>query len=144
MPAVHRSDVEVAEVGELGEAPLATYGSRIAARLVDALIVYVPVYFPLVFFVHGFGMSALIYMAVLVVYDVVFTARTGATPGKRFTRIKVVSASTGAPPGWVRAVARALALGVLTWAVNGLVALFDERRHRGLHDRVAGTLVLAA
>ena len=143
MPAVHRSDVEFAEVGELGEVPLATYGGRILARLVDAVIVFVPIYFPLVFFVHGLLMSVLVFSAVMVVYDAAFTARTGVTPGKRIARIKVVRAATGVPPGWGRSVLRAVVLGALTWVVNGIVALFGEQLHRGVHDFAVGTLVIA-
>ncbi|CAM4057348.1 RDD family protein [Kibdelosporangium persicum] len=139
----HRLDVRTAEAGGRGEVALATPGGRIAARLVDVLIVFLPVYVVLSV-VSPDNLLAVIGTVVLgmVPYDTLLTMRTGATPGKRIARVRVVRTDTGAPPGLSRAFVRAV-LGVPLSLVPAVTALFDERTHRGWHDRVAGTLVIA-
>jgi uncharacterized RDD family membrane protein YckC len=144
VPATHRLDQEFAQVGDLGEQPLATYGGRLLARLADLLIVFVPTYFPFKLFIEGNLAHLLAVLVTLTAYDAILTAKTGVSPGKRLARIKVVQTGTGAPPGWRRALVRALVLGVFTWLVNAVVAVADEHRHRGAHDRLAGTIVIAA
>ncbi|MET0234689.1 MAG: RDD family protein [Kibdelosporangium sp.] len=144
MPATHRFDQEFAQVGALGEVPLATFGSRLAARLVDLLILYVPTYVVLSFvFETGALAIALICLLEMVVYDTLLTANTGATPGKRMARIRIVRHDTGAPAGWGKSFLRSVVIGVFTWLIMAIVALADERTHRGLHDRLAGTVVIA-
>jgi uncharacterized RDD family membrane protein YckC len=143
VPGAHRADLEFAEVGDLGRVPLATYGARSAARMVDFLIVFVPAYFPIAFVAGSFWGRVLLVAVALALYDVIMTARTGATPGKRLARIKIVRAADGKPPGWGRTLVRAVVLGAPGWVIIAVTALFDERLHRGLHDRAAGTVVIA-
>jgi uncharacterized RDD family membrane protein YckC len=144
MPARHRSDQEFAQVGDLGMVPLATLGSRFAARLADLLILFVPTYVVLAFVMEsGVWGTLLLSLLEMMVYDAVLTANTGATPGKRMLRVKVVRLGTGAAPGWPAALLRALAIGVPSWLVTAVVVLFDERTHRGQHDLMAGTVVIA-
>ncbi|MET0132521.1 MAG: RDD family protein [Kibdelosporangium sp.] len=144
MAATHRADREFAEIGELGRVPLATYGGRFAARVVDFLIIYVPAYFPMLLFgPEGLFGQAVVLLVLMVLYDLFLMANTGATPGKRIARIKVVRAGDGRPPGWWRTFVRAVVLAVPGWIINAIVALFDERRHRGVHDSAADTLVIA-
>ena len=78
-------------------------------------------------------------------YFATFWSTTGQTPGGRLMRIRVCRADTGEPIGFGRAVLR---LVYLTLAAIPLLAgfvpiLFDERR-RGLHDMLAGTVVVSA
>jgi uncharacterized RDD family membrane protein YckC len=144
MPARHRSDQEFARVGPLGTIPLATLGSRLAARLVDHAILFVPSYFVLSFVYGGSGWGIVLLLVLeMVVYDALLTANTGATPGNRILRIRVVRADTGAAPGWLRSLLRAVVFGVFGPLIVAVVALSDERTHRGLHDRLAGTVVIA-
>jgi uncharacterized RDD family membrane protein YckC len=141
---MHRADQEFAYVVGLGDVPLATYAGRLGARLIDFLILFVPAYFPLAFlFPDSILDRALVFLVPFVVYDAVLTANTGATPGKRFARIKVVRGDSGVPPGWGRSLVRAGVLGALGWVIIAVTALFDERRHRGWHDRAAETVVVA-
>ncbi|MCE7011637.1 RDD family protein [Kibdelosporangium philippinense] len=138
----HRKDVRTAEVGD-GEVPLATLGGRIVARLADFLILVVPIYVVLGFVLpDDTGTVILIALLGMVVYDTLSAARNGTTPGKRMARIKIVRVDTGAPPGFLRAFARGL-LALPLSVMPALTALFDERTHRGGHDRVAGTIVIA-
>jgi uncharacterized RDD family membrane protein YckC len=144
MPATHRADQEFVELGDLGELPLATFGGRFVARVADFLIVFVPTYFPFRLFIEGFGTYVLTLLVTLAAYDAILTAKTGTSPGKRLARIKVVRDGTGALPGWGTAVSRAVVLTVTVWIISAVVALFDETRHRGVHDLVARTVVVAA
>ncbi|GAA4850798.1 RDD family protein [Kitasatospora terrestris] len=77
------------------------------------------------------------------VYEVMPTARTGQTFGKRLARIRVVDASGGRPPTVGRSVARWLVglLGTLL-LVGAVVPLFDRTARRGWHDRAARTRVV--
>ena len=71
------------------------------------------------------------------------SSRRQAAPGKRLLGLRVTDAS-GGPPGFVRALARQLA-GSLSWLtlnLGHLMALAGPE-HRALHDRIAGTRVLA-
>jgi uncharacterized RDD family membrane protein YckC len=93
--------------------------------------------------------SAAIVVAIAVLYEVVFVAWGGRTPGKRLTRIRVVRADTGDRVGPIRAAVRLIplttivipVLGYLTAAVAYGWMVFDEQG-RGWHDRLAGTRVV--
>jgi uncharacterized RDD family membrane protein YckC len=85
-----------------------------------------------------------VYLLWNVGYFVAFWATTGQTPGGRLLRMRVV-AEHGGP---IRPLRGLLRFGGLTLAAIPLFAgffmiLFDDRR-RGLHDRIARTLVLEA
>jgi uncharacterized RDD family membrane protein YckC len=71
-----------------------------------------------------------------------FTGTTGQTPGKLMTGLRVVGA-TGRPPGYTRALARAL-VGLLgTGLVGlGLVPMAFDPAARALHDRLFRTRVV--
>lgn len=78
-------------------------------------------------------------------YFVVFWSSTGETPGDRLMRIRVCAADTGGPPRPLRALWRlgALVLAVIPLFAGLLTILVDDRR-RGLHDMLAGTVVVAS
>jgi uncharacterized RDD family membrane protein YckC len=71
-----------------------------------------------------------------------FTGTTGQTPGKLATGLRVVGAN-GRPPGYLRAVARAL-VGLLGTALVGLglVPMAFDPAARALHDRLFRTRVV--
>lgn len=73
-------------------------------------------------------------------YFVTFWTVTGQTPGARLMRIRVVR--PGGRIGFLCAVRRfgGLLLSILLLGAGFIPILFDERR-RGLHDRIAGTVV---
>lgn len=81
----------------------------------------------------------------LVGYFVVFWSTTGQTPGNRLLQIRVCRAIDGASPSAGAAVLRfaGLILAALPLFVGFLPILVDERR-RGLHDMLAGTVVVPA
>lgn len=86
-----------------------------------------------------------------VVYEVLPTARTGQTFGKRLARIKVVDAGPAAgrarpqPPRPARSLLRWVSGQFAAVLVVGLVwPLLDRRERRGLQDRAARTRVVRA
>lgn len=78
-------------------------------------------------------------------YFVVFWSSTGETPGDRVMRIRVCMADGGAPPRPFRALVRlwALILAVIPLCA-GLLPILVDRRRRGLHDMLVGTVVVAS
>jgi uncharacterized RDD family membrane protein YckC len=83
------------------------------------------------------------YLAFLgVAYSAYFTGTTGQTLGKMIFDLRVVDTS-GQPPGYVRALLRAIlaAAGVLA-AGLGLVPMAFDPARRALHDRVFRTRVI--
>ncbi|WP_256987375.1 RDD family protein, partial [Streptomyces sp. BR123] len=73
-------------------------------------------------------------------YEVLPTARWGRTAGKKLLGVRVLSAATYRPPGFGAALSRWL-VGAFLGPVGGLWCLADRPRHRGPHDRAAGTYV---
>ena len=84
------------------------------------------------------------YIAWTVGYFATFWSTTGQTPGDRLMQIKV-SRADGEGLGVGRSVFRliCLALAAIPLLAGFLPILFDERR-RGLHDMLAGTVVVAS
>jgi uncharacterized RDD family membrane protein YckC len=78
-------------------------------------------------------------------YFVTFWSSAGQTPGNRVMRIQVTLADSDRFPGPARALARfgALVLAAIPLLAGFLPILVDDRR-RGLHDMLAGTVVVAA
>jgi uncharacterized RDD family membrane protein YckC len=75
-------------------------------------------------------------------YFVAGWSTVGQTPGMRLLAVRVVGPD-GAPPGVARAVVRfgGLVLATIPLFAGFLPVLVDDRR-RGLHDLLAGTVVL--
>jgi len=78
------------------------------------------------------------------VYFVLFWSVTGQTPGLRAMRLRVV-AGEGEPPSVGRSLIRLVGLlvAIVPLFAGFVPVLFDARR-RGLHDYLAGTVVLYA
>jgi uncharacterized RDD family membrane protein YckC len=83
-------------------------------------------------------------LIVLCLYFFLFMATTGATPGLRLLRLRVISVY-GRTPEWWRALLRCggWVLGLLLLGL-GFVWIGFDREKRGLHDWVAGTYVIRA
>jgi uncharacterized RDD family membrane protein YckC len=80
-----------------------------------------------------------------VAYFAVFWSTTGQTPGNRLMHIRVCVEGGGEPPSLRRSLLRfgALLLAALPLFAGFLTVLVDDRR-RGLHDMLAGTVVVGA
>jgi uncharacterized RDD family membrane protein YckC len=136
---------------------LATIGRRIAARLIDGVVVAVATLVPMIAFSHvriGDGIAEMpgwmVWSTWLVslVYEVVATALAGQTIGKRLVGIRVADATTGAVPTLEQSMRRAapVLLQQAPWVgwlagVLYLPALWRPRR-QGFHDVLASTVVV--
>jgi uncharacterized RDD family membrane protein YckC len=89
--------------------------------------------------------GAIAYGFWLIGYFVLFWSTGGQTPGNRLLEIRVSRARDGAPPSLGKAVVRfvGLILAALPIFLGFLPILFDDRR-RGIHDMLAGTVVVSA
>jgi uncharacterized RDD family membrane protein YckC len=74
----------------------------------------------------------------LISYNVAFWGLTGRTPGMALLGIRVISTG-GRRASWLAALIRAVVLGY--FPIGALWCLVD-RRHQGVHDKVARTLVV--
>lgn len=129
-------------VGDLGTVRLAGPGARLAARILDAGVVYtlwfiirdvVSIYIvdSMVSSAAGkFFVALAVLSLVFVGYEVVQSALWGQTVGKRIVDIRVVNESTARPPGWGRSLIRWAAplvpfglLGVFLSGAGELLAL---------------------
>lgn len=141
---------------EVPAVTLATPWARLAARIVDGLVLAL-VFTGLVATDTVTAdltrpqdvSSAFIAMAILVtiLYETSFVGLRGQTPGKMVVRISVVRVENGDPPGWGRGLMRSVLPAVANLVpFGGLIVygwlLWDPRR-QGLHDKVAQTLVVA-
>ncbi|WP_239164123.1 RDD family protein [Actinoplanes palleronii] len=75
-------------------------------------------------------------VALLIVVNTVFIGLFAETPGMRLARIRCVGHPDGGRIGLLRGLYRALLLALL------IPALIADDRGRGLHDRVAGSIVI--
>jgi uncharacterized RDD family membrane protein YckC len=85
-----------------------------------------------------------LYLLWTIGYFVSFWSTTGQTPGDRALRIRVRATGDGGL-SWQRSLVRfvGLTLAALPLFAGFLIILVDDRR-RGLHDRLAGTVVIEA
>ena len=91
------------------------------------------------------GVAGLAFFLWTTGYFATFWSATGQTPGDRLMRIRVCSADRGEPIGFGRSVLRLvyLTLAAIPLLLGFAPILFDDRR-RGLHDMLAGTVVVSA
>jgi uncharacterized RDD family membrane protein YckC len=89
--------------------------------------------------------AAAIWAAATAAYFVIWWSLTGQTLGQRAMQLVVLTADGTGPPPPMRSTVRVLWLGlcILPLFAGFLPALVDDRR-RGLHDLVAGTVVVHA
>lgn len=114
----------------------AGFGIRLGAYLIDAVILGVVNYV-----LSAAGASSLNYV-LTAVYFICFVALKGQTPGKMALGLHVISAD-GQPVSWGKAVIRYVGyiISAFILLIGFIMIAFDEQR-RGLHDRIAKTLVV--
>ena len=135
--------------------PYAGIATRAVALAADAVIVQAVVFaggavFALVAsLVGGLELNAVgrilaagAWVLAVSAYFVTFWATVGQTPGMRMMDLRVTTAQ-GDPPSGGRSIVRVfgLALAIIPLFAGFLPVLVDDRR-RGLHDLLAGTVVL--
>jgi uncharacterized RDD family membrane protein YckC len=145
----------VAPEAERGPAPgieYASHGARLVAYIVDVLIqgalaialvlvsLIATAIFPPLFIV-----GLLAWLAITIAYFPYFWARTGQTPGMKMMGIKVVRDADGGPITTGQAILRLIGYWVSGFVFYlGYIWIFIDKRRRGWHDLIAGTIVIAA
>ncbi|MEV6264990.1 RDD family protein [Streptomyces sp. NPDC051784] len=156
-----------------GMPPLAEPGKRILARLIDFLIISIPLY--LISLPFGgavdvtsedgedFGNAvgdaysghqlvwSLIGLVVYVAYDTYFTHKDGRTPGKRLLKMRVAMLNDGSVPDTSSSLMRAVVLWVpallccpcLWWLINIVLMFTDKPYRQGLQDKAGKTVVVS-
>ncbi|MFI1971688.1 hypothetical protein BLA24_19630 [Streptomyces cinnamoneus] len=145
-----------------GMPPLASRFKRLIARIVDGLLVSIPV--SAVFYGAYWGHHpwndqgrstglGIIISVVYFVYEGLMLTSRGQTVGKMLMKIRVGMLENGAipagTPGWTRAAVYSLpqivpCCGFVFWLVNVLWCTWDEPYHQCLHDKAAKTVVVSA
>ncbi|MCH6160508.1 RDD family protein [Streptomyces marispadix] len=144
-----------------GMPPLASRGRRLLARIVDALLIGIPVGLIMTFAQGGwagdddgraYGQQA-VYTLVYLVYEGLMLTNSGQTLGKKLMRIRVAMLADGAvprgTPGWLRAAVYSVpplvpCVGFLFWLANVLFCTWDKPYQQCLHDKAVKTVVVAA
>ncbi|MBT2427119.1 RDD family protein [Streptomyces sp. ISL-112] len=153
-----------------GMPPLAEPGKRILARLIDFLVISIPLYllslpwggaidvdgdggdgFDGAYSGHQFLWS-FIGLVVYVAYDTYFTQKDGRTLGKRLLKLRVAMLNDGRVPDTGAALMRAVVLWApallccpcLWWLVNIVLMFTDKPYRQGLQDKAAKTVVVTA
>lgn len=149
-----------------GMAPLATFGQRFLARLIDTVILLAVIVVVSLIAMgddirHGsdeaLGKRALVAVVGYLLYFVIegaMTAARGQTLGKMALHIRaarLVDGGVPGPAGWLRAavyvlpaVLSAIVIGPIFWLVNSLWCTWDRPFQQCLHDKAARTVVVTA
>lgn len=130
-----------------GGRPLADPGTRIVARLIDVVIIFVValILAAIVGTENQLGIQ-FVGLVIGIGYELAFTALKGGTPGKLIMGLGVVTTDNTFPPGWgpaaIRWVVTAIpCIGFVVFIVS-LVFLFTDPEHRTVGDRAANTRVV--
>jgi uncharacterized RDD family membrane protein YckC len=138
-----------------GPAPgvyFASHAARLIAYVIDTLIqaaLFIGLF--IVSFVSAFIAPPLILLgllggfAVSLAYYPLFWARNGQTPGMWTMHIQVVRDADGGPITSGQAILRFIGYWVSGAVLYlGYIWIFIDKRHRGWHDLIAGTVVITA
>jgi uncharacterized RDD family membrane protein YckC len=141
---------------EAGPAPgieFGSPGSRLVAYIIDVVINAgaVIALFVLAAFAAILGLAILVVIPVIAVFVIplvyfpYFWQASGQTPGMRMMGIKVVRDSDGGPVTWGSAILRYLGYWInqIVFYI-GFIWIFIDKRQRGWHDLIAGTVVIKA
>jgi uncharacterized RDD family membrane protein YckC len=154
-----------------GMPPLAGRGRRLVARIIDGILIAVPVSLIMTAAMGGIDYTnaqgnfdlgvdtgkqtaiQIVTMLVYFIYEGLMLTSRGQTVGKRVMKIRVAMLSNGAIPagqaGWFRAATYTLpeivpCCGFVFWLVNVLWCTWDKPYQQCLHDKAAKTVVVSA
>ena len=131
-----------------------TFGQRLLARVIDA-VVLIPPLLPIVLLMSG-RLRILVALAVLAGYEISLVGQAGRTIGKSVMGTRVMDSTYASVPTVRQSARRWITLfggcfaGLVApswewigtvWFVAAALPLMVPPLHRGLHDRVAGTIV---
>jgi uncharacterized RDD family membrane protein YckC len=146
----------------VGHRNYAGFGVRLVAYLLDSIIltligtiISIPAILifvlpmmrqqqPSPFAMFVLAACELAWTVLVIAYSVYFVGTKGATPGKKMMKLKVIMQDGQYPIGYGKAFLR-----VIGYMISGLICYigflmiaFDKEQHKGLHDKIAGTLVI--
>lgn len=147
---------------ETGPAPgvrFAGHGGRLVAYIIDgiilsAIMIVLSIVLTAIFFgaaasdnagaAAGAGFLYLFLIGVIsILYFPFFWQRSGQTPGMKMFRLRVVRDEDGGPISWGKAFLRLIGFWVSSAVFYlGFIWIFIDKRHRGWHDLIAGTVVI--
>jgi uncharacterized RDD family membrane protein YckC len=152
-----------------GMPPLPSRGRRFLARVIDWLIIFVPVYLvavPVVAAGYDYGGTAdttfgsgnsywvgFVGWILYFIYEGLMLSWRGQTVGKMALKIRVAMLQNGAVPdagaAWARSAVYALPLivpcvGIIFWFINVLSCTWDRPYRQCVHDKAAKTVVVPA
>ncbi|MEU0986653.1 RDD family protein [Streptomyces sp. NPDC005953] len=155
-----------------GMPPLAEFGKRFSARIIDALIIFIPLFLLSLIF-GGWNVNgdsgdgwddiandvntgrqwiwSAISLIAYVGYDTWMVKKSGQTIGKRLLKIRVAMLNDGSTPDTRSSLLRAAVLWVpalvccfcVWWIVIIATILADKPYKQGLHDKAGKTVVVA-
>ncbi|WP_431949169.1 RDD family protein [Actinacidiphila sp. bgisy167] len=142
-----------------GMPPLANRGRRLAARIVDALVIGIPVY-GLTGLIWNYDYNAtgavfsqsVIYAVVYLAYQVFMLTRYGQSLGKKLLRVRVGMLADGAKPTAPAALKRESVYslvpivpccGEVFWVIEVLWCTWDKPYRQCLHDKAGQTVVVS-
>jgi uncharacterized RDD family membrane protein YckC len=140
---------------EGGPAPgvdFASPGARLVAYIVDGLIQFglsiVVLLVGTILLAIFWPLGVIAYVAAglfLLLYFPYFWQKSGQTPGMKLMQVKVVRDADGGPIGWGPAILRLIGYYISAAVFYiGYIWIFIDKRKRGWHDLIAGTVVIQA
>jgi uncharacterized RDD family membrane protein YckC len=90
------------------------------------------------------SVSFLVIAVIGLLYQLIFIGKKGATPGKKFMKLKVTLPDGTYPIGIGKAFLRLIGymISAMICYIGFLMIIFDKEQHRALHDKIAGTVVI--
>jgi uncharacterized RDD family membrane protein YckC len=139
----------------------AGFGPRFVAAIIDSLLLtalMIPFIIAIGIFMYKMqsggelsplamivmGVSYVIMTLIGLLYQLIFIGKKGATPGKKFMKLRVTFPDGQYPIGIGKAFLRMIGYmisGAICY-IGFLMIIFDKETHRGLHDKIAGTVVI--
>jgi len=139
----------------------AGFGPRLIAYLLDGLILSALCLLPiagamLAVVVPGmrneqpgpvaYVIASVCYLLVIILslgYNLYFVGSKGATPGKKMMKLKVALVDGHYPIGYGKAFLRLIGYAISgSICYIGFLMILWDKQHRGLHDKIAGTIVI--
>lgn len=122
--------------------PRASFGQRLLAYIVDALILSIP--YLIVYFAISEALGVLVVIVGAIAYYVLLQGGpTGQTVGKKVLNIRVVDFNTGGPIGYGRAFVRYLVQAFLSGILFlGYLWMLWDREKQTWHDKASRSVVV--
>ncbi|MFC1662915.1 trypsin-like peptidase domain-containing protein [Patescibacteria group bacterium] len=119
-------------------------GIRFSAFIVDLFII-IFIIFDLFWYVTNWndGWDILILFGLIILYNIFFLSTLSSTPGKLMYGLRVVDNSTGYHLKFTQALTRSLSYVLSIIPIGfGFIRIWQDKRHLGWHDQLAGTAVI--